>query len=42
MEGTNVGAIMEKSPKQSLTNAKDVTIELSDSPYINVICVIVV
>ena len=30
MEGRNVGTIGGKSPKQGLTSAKDLTIELSE------------
>ena len=36
MEGRNVGTIRGKSPKQDLTNAKDLIIELPEgreSPY---------
>ena len=36
MEGRNMGTIKKKSPKQGLTSAKDLTIEIPDgceSPY---------
>ena len=33
MEGRKVGTIRGKSRKQDPTNAKDLTIELSESPY---------
>ena len=36
MEGRNVGTIEEKGPKQGLTSAEDITIEL---PYHGLICI---
>ena len=33
MEGRNVGNIREKSSKKGLTSAKELTIELTESPY---------
>ena len=33
MKGRNVGTIREESPKQGLTSAKDLPIELPESPY---------
>ena len=33
IEGKNRGIIMGESPRQGLTNAIDLTIELPESPY---------